>query len=153
MPEIEEIYVDNFKDPENVEDIKETLKTLPTMKDILDLINKVFPNWIVTFFDKYSNDYPHLDKNWELITKELNIPKSQILIVENIYNKDDEEHLLINLFCDIFTRSGFIVRRKNEIFPCEVCNAAIPNNESYNKMKESNIQVPETWTQKCTTCN
>ena len=76
-----------------------------------------------------------------------------IAIDENIYNKDDREHTLINLFCDIFTRSGFIVRRRNEIFPCEVCNACIPNNESYNKMKESNIQVPETWSQKCTTCN
>lgn len=141
---------DNFIDPENIDEIMEKIKTIPDLNGINDLIKKIYPDWVITFLDKYSNDYPHLEKNWDQVTKDNNITKSKIMIIDNIFK--DDKHTLINIFTDIYTRSGFIVRTKFEIFPCQVCNAAIPNINFYNKMKELKLEVPDIWSDKCTNC-
>ena len=127
----------NFKDPNNIYEIKELIKKFPSLKEIIDLINQVFPGWIITFLDKYSDDYPHLESNWNILTKETNIQKAKILIVEKIDEGDDYE--LIQIFVQLFNKIGFIVREKTEIFPCKMCKSAIPHKPSYDKMKELNI--------------
>lgn len=143
---------DKFKDPENLEEIRDLITKCPTLKEIIELIEQIYPNWIITFLHKYSDDYPHLEKNWEILTKKTNINKTQILIVEYIDDEDDGNHELIQLFVQLFNEIGFIVRSKEEIFPCKICKAAIPHIPSYNKMKELNLEVPEVWNDKCSKC-
>ena len=99
---------------------------------------------------KYSDDYPHLESNWNSVIEKYNIKKGKIMIVDEIIS--DENHTLINLFCNIYTQVGFIVRSKNELIPCKVCDKAIPSEESYNKMKKLNIIVPDEWQVICKNC-
>jgi hypothetical protein len=141
---------EKFKDPENIEEVKNSLKNCPTLKEVIDLIEKTFPGWIITFLDKYSNDYPHLETNWDIITKETNIHKAKILIVDKIEEHDNYE--LIQIFVQLFNKVGFIVREKTEIFPCRVCKSAIPHKASYDKMKELKINVTDEWSEKCSEC-
>ena len=140
-----------FIDPENIKDIEEKIKNCPTIKDINDLVNITFPTWIVGFIDKYSDDYSHLNTNWELLSKKnININPTQIIIVDNILY--DDNHKLIQIFIDLYTMVGFLVRTKNDVFICKICNKAIPNLEMYKRMKEMNINVPEKWSNKCSKC-
>ena len=144
------IEEDIFSDPDNINEIIERLKKCPTMKDINDLLYEIYPKWIVLYLERYSEDYPHLQNNWESITSQYNVKKCQIIIVQKMINDDD--HSLIKLFAEIYTRAGFIIRTKDEIIPCEKCFSAIPNIETYETMKKSNLPVPEMWLRVCQRC-
>ena len=100
--------------------------------------------------DDYSEDYPHLTKNWEIICEKFQIQKQKIIVVEDIVN--DSEHKLVKFFADYFTSVGCIVRTKCDIIPCIVCNRGIPNEEIYSKMKELEMNIPEKWLAKCVNC-
>ena len=143
--------MNKLKDPDNKEEIKVKITQCPTLKEIIDLINNTFPEWIVTFLDKYSDDYFHLQENWNIITKKFNTNMKKIIIVEDIID-DEEDYELIQIFSDIFRKLGFIIRAKCEIVPCIVCKSAIPHKPSYDKMKELGLKVPDSWTNKCINC-
>ena len=68
------------------------------------------------------------------------------------YDYHDDNHLLIELLANIYTMSGFIVRTKYEIIPCEKCLAAIPTKMVYEKLKKKNLPVPEEWSNLCKDC-
>ena len=140
----------SYTDPKNVEEVIENIKNCPTIKDINNLLENTFPGWILYYLVKYSDDYPHLESNWNSVIEKYNIKKGKIMIVDEIIS--DENHTLINLFCNIYTQVGFIVRSKNELIPCKVCDKAIPSEESYNKMKKLNIIVPDEWQVICKNC-
>lgn len=141
---------DKYIDPKNVKEIIESIKNCPTIKDINDLISKIFPDWILYYLVKYSDDYPHLEYNWNSAVNTYNLKKGKIIVVDEI--KKDDSHSLVNLFCNIYTQVGFIVRDKTEIIPCEVCDKAIPAEELYNKMKKQNLNIPSKWNSKCIKC-
>ena len=141
-----------YKDPENKEEILEKIRNCATLKDIEELIKEVYPTWILYYISAFSHDYPHLQSNWEYATKQNNIKKGQILIVD-YFNQDDENIDLIKIFCEIFTMSGFMVRTKDELTPCKVCNLGIPSLDIYNKMKEvPTLKILDEWSDTCTTC-
>ena len=141
---------DLFKDPSNVDEIKEQIINCPTVKDVIEIINNVYPYWLVNTIDDYSEDYPHLTKNWEIICEKFQIQKQKIIVVEDIVN--DSEHKLVKFFADYFTSVGCIVRTKCDIIPCIVCNRGIPNEVIYSKMKELEMNIPEKWLAKCVNC-
>ena len=148
---VQELY--DYSDPENKDEIIEKIRYCKTLKDIETLIIETFPNWIIKFSNKYSNDYPHLQSNWENISKEFKIKNCQIIIVDKVIKENDEKHTLLIIFAELFTRSGFIVRDKDELIVCEVCNAAIPCEETYNMMKEKGIELPiNEWNPYCSEC-
>jgi hypothetical protein len=73
------------------------------------------------------------------------------MIVDYLNTGDD--YSLIKIFSEIYTISGFIVRSKDELFPCSVCNKAIPNRETFNKIKELDIYLPiSDWDNTCFYC-
>ena len=145
--------INDYVDPENVDEILEKIKSCATIKEIDNLIKETFFNWIVEFLDRYSYDYPHLQTNWEIITKQFNIKHAKIMIVDKTVNDNDEKYSLIRVFSEIFTQSGFIVRSKDELFSCKICGGAIPNEETYNKIKETGLSlIPEKWDTKCIDC-
>ena len=139
----------NYKDPENVEEILERLKTLPTLKEVKELIDQVFPTWIVTAIPGYSNDYKFFQNNWIMISGMGHVPTTEILIVGDMVF--DEDHILIRTFAELLTRSGFSVRRKQEFIPCETCGLAIPTLNFYNLIEERSV-IPPKWSSKCTSC-
>lgn len=142
--------MDLFNDPPNVSEIKEQIKNCKTVKDVIEIINFVYPSWIVVTVDNYSEDYQHLIKNWEIICEKFQIQKQKIIVVEDIVN--DDSHTLVKFFADYFTSVGCIVRTINDICVCDICCLGIPNEQIYNKMKELKMDVPEVWSTKCLNC-
>ena len=114
-----------YKDPENFDTVFEKIKNSKTLKEINDLIIEIYPDWILHFLDSYSLDYPHLQKNWEIATEKNNIKTAKIIIVEFLIK--DEDHKLVNIFSEILTATGFIIRSKDELLYCETCNRDIPS--------------------------
>ena len=143
--------MNSYKDPENKNEIKDKITKLQTLKEIVDYIKEIYPEWIIRYADRYSYDYPHLESNWDYICKQNKIKKGQIVIVDNISEGDD--YSILNIFINIFILSGFIVRTKDELFICEKCNAVIPNKEAFEKMKDNNVELKiEEWSNKCSSC-
>ena len=141
-----------YKDPKNLDEIVDKIKTLPNIKSIIDLLHEIYPNWILYYLKRYSTDYPHLQANWEYSCKEKKVRPAQIIVVD--FFKYTDEHKLLNIFSEIFTLSGFIVRSKDDIIPCEKCNCAIPTLSRYEQMKTyENLALDVTeWSSKCSTC-
>jgi len=144
----------NYQDPENLPEIMERLKSLPTLKEVKELIDEVFPTWFVCVLTRYSKDYEGFQTNWVNVAKMANIPTTQIVIVDDMVF--DENHNLIRTFAELLTRSGFSVRRKDEFIPCETCGDAIPTQKMYevykNVQEENRIELPTTWSNKCENC-
>ena len=122
------------------------INQLPTMKDVFDLIATKYPNWIVDLVDKYSDDYSHLQNNWQTLVNYSKTKMQKIVIVESF---DNDEQLS---FAELLTYSGFIVRTKAELIPCLVCRNAIPSETIYNKMKQHNMEFNFSWSNKCRNC-
>lgn len=143
-----------YKDPKNKNEIITKIINSKTFKEIEELIRDVFPDWIICFISRYSYDYKNLENNWEEILKNSNVSKKSILMVDYMNkNEKDSDYELINTFASIYITSGFAVRTKYEITYCNVCNAAIPTENIFNKMKEKNIPLLiDKWSPKCSTC-
>jgi hypothetical protein len=144
------MQVDNYIDPHNTDKIIDEIKSFQTLGDIKPLLDETFPTWIITTMPKYSLDYPYLQQNWEKICEQCKISPSQIMIVDSI--NMDSQHTLLLTFCEVLTRAGFCVRRKEEFFPCKVCNSALPNVQLYDILKQKGFKVPDNWSQLCSEC-
>lgn len=141
----------SYKDPENIDSILDEIKKAPTLGDIKILIDKYYPNWIIDVIEKYSLDYPNLNSNWMTVCKKCNTTPKKILIVCQIC-LIDKEHVLLNTFCELLTRSGFCVRKYDDFVKCKKCSRAIPCIELYNVLKNNGNKVPECWSEVCTEC-
>jgi hypothetical protein len=141
---------DKYIDPPNTPEIVKKLEDLQTLGEVKDLIEKVFPDWFVTTMNNYCIDYPHLTTNWHQICKLTKSQPTQIVIVEEIV--EDKSHSLTTIFAECLTRAGFSVRRKREYIPCESCNNAIPNSAMWKLFKDNKVNVPSSWSNKCSTC-
>jgi hypothetical protein len=130
----EKLFTELYKDREN----------------FLEIIEKYYPTWIQHRLDNYSLDYPHLQKNWEILLEKANKPKRKILLVDEM--NVDEDHTTILTLCEILAREGFIVRRTEEFFPCSICNSALPTKTLYKGFKKNGITVPKKWMDKCKNC-
>ena len=139
-----------YEDPENVNDILQELKNCPTLGDIYKLINRVYPTWIIEFIGNYSFDYPHLRSNWIEATRKANIKPAQIMIVD--YLGMTAKYSLIQHFAEIYTICGFIVRSKDEVCICSVCNRVLAGESQHRHMLELKLPVPDVWSDKCTGC-
>jgi hypothetical protein len=124
----------------------EQLKNLPTLGSVLDFAKRKRPDWIIGFSPKYSDDYPDLTSNWKKYAN--GKPTTQIMLVEKLGEEDD----LIKHLCEIFTMSGFSVRRKKEFFLCPVCGAALPSRGMYEYLKDVGKSVPAEWKPGCLLC-
>jgi len=140
----------SYKDPENVQDIIKSIIKMKTIKDIHELLMSTYPTFLKDTLEEYSEDYPQFDINWRGLCMSLKIRKAFILLVDDW--SEDDDHLLLKTFCEIFTQAGFIIRKYTDFFPCPVCKRVLPSEEMYNKLKESNMKVPDNWLPKCIKC-
>lgn len=140
---------DKYVDTSETLEVLESLKMAANLGDVLVIIKKVFPDWVVTFLDDYSDDYTSLRKHWHEICVKSDVKPAQVMIVDEM--KFSKSHTLIGTFSEIFTRSGFSVRSKHEIGFCDVCNKAIPSRKVYHAMNDKS-DVPDEWSATCRDC-
>lgn len=145
--EQENLYIN----PLNTDDIIEELKNSQTHNEIMDIIHKTFPGWIIGYPKKYCLDYPHLQSNWEFVCKKSGTKPLNIIIVDKI-EFNDPQYSLVKTFCELLTVFGHSVRRKEEFIGCKYCGDAIPTQSIYNQLRERQINVPDFWSLKCTGC-
>ena len=124
----------------------EEIRNLKTLGEVYELIEGKYPRWIIDVLDSYSSDYPQLQKNWKIIADLSKNPMQKIIIVKNFEN--DEQHT----YAELLSSMGFIVRTQYELYACSVCKSGIPSENTYIKMKENGINVPEKWQRKCGGC-
>jgi hypothetical protein len=144
---------EKYKNPskEITESIISSLKEAENHNKVVDIINSVFPGWIIGCSKKYSLDYPHFTNNWDNVCKKIGCKPLDIVIVDElVFN--DTNYSLIQMFCELLTMFGHSVRRKQEFFECKFCSSILPNQEIYNKIIEAKIKAPEYWSMKCKTC-
>lgn len=142
---------DKYVDPEGTPEILTLMRTLPTLGDIKELVDKTFPDWIVTVMEVYCPDYPHLQKNWREICKMTKSRPAQVMIVEDVVH--DDAHSLVASFAECFTQAGFSVRRKREFIPCENCASAVPSQMMWHLFhQKGGFKIPEKWSPKCVGC-
>lgn len=140
-----------YKDPSNVDEIIESLKNAETHKDVVNIINTTFPDWILGWPKRYCIDYPSLKNNWEFICKESNTKPLSVIIVDHLEFKS-QDHKLLKVFAEILTVFGHSVRRKEEFIECKYCGDAIPNKNVWKQFKDRKIQCPGFWSLKCQGC-
>ena len=143
----------NYTDPSNLDDIVEQIKNAQTFEGIYQIVNTVFPNWILKFVPHYCPNYPHIQQNWYHICRQNNLKPAQIIIVN--YLSDDKEHRLMNIFLDVFYSSGFVVRLNQHYDICSRCQSfAVPTEYMHRCFVERNIpNIPSVWTPTCYNCN
>lgn len=114
----------------------------------LDMVNNYFPNWVLNSLDSYSNDYPHLQSNWEKICNMLKTTPKKILLVSNI----NFEKSILNIVSEVLTKNGYCIRRIDEFIACVNCEKAIPCKEIWELLKEKGFNVPNVWKIHCKNC-
>jgi hypothetical protein len=146
-----------YQDPENSSQLIEQLRKLPAGDELINSIKNLYPSWIVGIIDNYSQDYPHLIKNWETICEMTDSQPQKILLVESLWfdavavNREGKYELL-KTACDILTRKGYCVRREGEFISCEKCGKALVSFGLFVALKEKNLPVPDSWSPKCSEC-
>lgn len=148
---VENVENCKYRDPDNMEEIIERVKNTEKHNDVVDIINKVFPGWILGWPKKYSKDYIHFQNNWEFVCKKTNSSPLRVVIVDKIVF-DDPNYKLVRMFCELLTLCGHSVRRKEEFIGCKVCGDAIPTHEIYKQLVDRKINVPSFWNLKCVDC-
>lgn len=139
-----------YEDPVNIKEIIEHVVSLTEKSEIYEYISSIFPGWILHSTDNYSDDYKYLENNWNHICDLAKIKKAQVVLVDFIDFK--ENLLLIKLFCEIMTRYGYTVRRKEEFISCSVCGKCIATSNLWKIMYQKGLPVPKEWSTKCSKC-
>jgi hypothetical protein len=144
----------NFSDsllPEKREQILSELSTAEDIKKTEDVIEKYFPGWLVYSIDGYSKDYPHFQKNWNVMCKDcLKTTPKKIILVSLI--NFDKDHETLNKVAEYMTRFGYCVRRTEEFIVCPTCELAIPCKEIWAGLKNLKFPVPTVWKNRCSGC-
>ena len=149
-----------FINPENHEEIIESVKTAKNLKEINEIIESTFPGWTVSLHRDYSADYPKLRYSWISLCKSMSqtlrkeiLPKGVIRVKFIPSERESTEYSLILYFLNIMTTNGFIVRRDTEFKGCDACDRLIPSFNLYKVLKYKDPTcVPKTWDCICQSC-
>ena len=140
-----------YLDPDNVKEIRAELRLCPNMGEVMKLINRVFPDWVVAFFNGFCAGYPHLTNNWHILCSRIGVKPAQVLIVREL--NFDDNHTLLKEFCECLTQAGFAVKQMVDYLPCSKCeNIAVPTPPIHETMKEKGIKVPDINIRTCMAC-
>ena len=133
----------------------EKLKNFPTIGEMINYINHLYPSWIKSNSSSFSKDYDILNINWNGMCKKLFKTTTKcIILVEQDEFKSDSSFLETS--CDILTNCGFLIRNENNYIKCENCNKLIPTESEIEKIKMANKKIstrfPKSWKPCCTDC-
>lgn len=147
----------------NISNELESIKEL-TPGDILSYIHSTTQGWIRDVSDGYSDDYSVLTANWERVCEcirhraGVSCFPAQIVMVNHLdMRSTDKENVFFQKLCDRMTQFGYCVRRAEELQLCPVCSKAIPTEELYNRIVQSESpiasQLPRIWSERCDSCS
>jgi hypothetical protein len=141
-----------YVDPTNLQEELSLISTFKTLEDVKTHIELVFPKWYIGMINTYSTDYTVLDKNWKDLCEQINTsPKAVVIISDDNFMSPD--HSLSRVYCELFTKLGFCIRRSSDLITCTVCHSGIPREHLYNLLKDKcSSDVPAVWANKCSTC-
>jgi len=125
------------------------LAGLRDLKEVLDFLEKHLNGWIVGFSNRFSDDYPHLTCTWVETCKSLRCNPAQIMLVSYVPHKNDDKRVFLNSVCDIFSQSGFSIRRYTEFVACSVCKSLLPSKKAFSKLS---VRPPFPWSNMCRHC-
>ena len=63
----------DYRDKENVDEVIGRIKSAPTMKEVFEVIDEIYPSWIVGLSQKYCSDYQSFTDNWKHICRANNV--------------------------------------------------------------------------------
>ena len=147
------------EEKEKIEEIRpEILKirNAKTEKEMYEIINEMFPDLIIAFSNKYSDDYQYLTDNWNKICKIFKTTPKKIVLFNVIDNEDPKSPQ--NKLCDELTNMGYVIRRNNEFFLCDICNSAIPVKDLFKRLRffkaksDFEVKIPDIWSKQCSSC-
>ncbi len=144
-----------YENPPNTQEFIDRFMTLTDKKEIQNFIEDTFPGWLIASTTRYCHDYPHLQLNWETICRLNNVKPQKIVVVDEVHFDRKEHahnHSLLMLICDVMTKLGYVVRRKEEFTGCESCQRAIPTALVWHLMQEKGMPVPLIWSTTCSGC-
>lgn len=142
----------SYKDPQHFNDIVEELKNAENHDNVVNIITKTFPTWIIGWPKRYSVDYPHFKNNWDFVCKKAGCKPLSVIIVDKI-EFGNPEYKLVKLFSELLTVFGHSVRRKEEFIGCKICGDAIPSQGIYQQLVERKVaNIPSCWMIKCSGC-
>lgn len=139
-----------YVDPANINEIIDELKTLQTLGEVKDLVDRVFPGFIIGTIEEFSNDYKSIQENWHRVCSHTGVRPTEIMIVSDFFFRDN--YTLARLFCETFTKAGFCVRKYTEYMKCVICGKAIATQDNHALLKRLGQRVPTGWNDKCSTC-
>ncbi len=143
---------EKYTDPENFEQIVEEIKNAETHGELIEIIDKTFPGWILGWPKRYSVDYPHFQNNWEFVCKKSKCSPLSVIIVDTIEFKKSN-YKLVRMFSELLTVFGHSVRRKEEFIGCKMCGDAIPTESVFRQLVERKVpNIPSCWMIKCRGC-
>lgn len=143
-------HKDEFKDTNNKQDIIAHAQELKTKEDFQNYIEEIFPGWLQYVATEYSPDYSYLNDNWKKICEMNNVEPQKIVLVKSI--QFDDDHKILQSFCELMTRRGYVVRRTSEFTLCGKCHRILPVIEVWHLMKEKGLPVPRRYSQFCRGC-
>jgi hypothetical protein len=142
--------LDIYTDPPDYKQIANLLTDISNITHVFSLIDSIFPSWIIEKSEKYSQDYAFLTENWKRVCSLNNTSPTQIILVDSLIF--DDNHKLIQIFCNLLTTAGYCIRRRTEFQTCKYCNTCIPSESLYYIMKNMNTPTPLFWSAKCQHC-
>lgn len=114
-----------FTDPENKEEIYSKIQQVTNASEIYSLVDRVFPEWIIEECIDYEPCYTTFRNNWHKVSKQfLQEPKKILIVNQIVFEDPGNQYTILKMFCEILTRTGFCVRRKEELKKCKDCGMA-----------------------------
>ena len=92
--------INDYSDPTNLEEIKTHLTTLATLGEVKEYVEEILPGWFVGLLKSYSDDYLHLNNNWQNICDKIGCKKTEIILVKDLSHEPN--YSLISLLAEIF---------------------------------------------------
>lgn len=145
----------DFRDNISLETANTALRECKTIEEVKSFINVVMSDWIVSYHNTYSMDYPYLINNFIQVCKRYKTEPKGIVLVRYIPGENDliSEYRVLTRFLDVMAANGFCVRRQSEFFPCKKCDCLIPVRPLYSKLKFTSPEsVPSVWIDTCKKC-
>lgn len=139
----------SFPDPPNATELLDKLRSLPSMGDVRDFVDEIYPGWIVNAAYAFCTDYPRLNINWLTVAKQLKVIPQQVLLVKQAKLREDQKFL--QAICDLTTQAGFCIRDAGDYTLCS-CGRAVPSRELYCVFMEKELGVPPQWSPRCSGC-
>lgn len=151
------VYEDHM-DVKEAQAFLEEFNTITEEKELYEVLEREFPEWVISFSDDYSDDYPVLRKNWHHLCKQIGVEPRGIALVRYLHPptathehrfQEGETYVILDGVVNHLFALGYILRRIEEFRTCENCNRVRPNKKMWTFMHDRGIPSPDSYSKNC----